>query len=199
MKKAFSVALSVLMLVVPFAAQAGCQGMSVVVHVWQMSALPADIQSRANAIIAQTKTDGRGNRDPGRLSRNLGDELICRSDWDWSARTRLCKPEWLKGRGTYTHAPASIVLNAKLAIFNTDGSSREVSDAQISSVTSLDFENGLNGRVLALYFAGASVLSPVTIDGETGLFLQPSEWGTGVCRKHMHVIVPGGQPKKLIS
>ena len=184
------------MLAIAAPAMAQTVSRELVVHVWSMKLLPSDLEKRAQALIEEAKKAGSSDphfRQPARLSRNLGDELICRSGWMWEAAARLCKSEWLAKKAGYNHAGTT--LKAKLEIMSGKGGSLELASAKgeisIDGIEVLKFvEEEIRGKVVVLTFV--STLSPTkSAFGHQVRYYwtkELDEWG-GFRRRHVHIIV----------
>ena len=189
------VALALIAIVGGFA-EAQTPEKELVLHVWSMKTLPADLQVRAKVLIEEAKKAESSDphfRQPARLSRNLGDELICRSGWLWEAAARLCKEDWLAKKAGYAHAGTS--LRAKLEVMSEKGGSLSLASSKgeisIDGIEIFKFaEEEIKGRVIVLTFP--ATLSPVkSAFGHQVRYYWTKdldEWGTSR-RRHVHVIV----------
>ena len=196
------VALALIAIVGGFA-EAQTPQKELVLHVWSMKTLPADLQARARVLIEEAKKAESSDphfRQPARLSRSLGNELICRSSWLWEATARLCKQEWLAKKEEWLakkagYAHASTPLKARLEVMNERGDSLSLASSKgeisIDGIEILKFaEEEIKGRVIVLTFP--ATLSPVkSAFGHQVRYYWThnlDEWGTSR-RRHVHVIV----------
>ncbi len=163
---------------------------SVVIHVWSLRTLPRDLKERITRRIEETKKSS-GFDAENRVSRDFGNELLCRSSWakTWDAAARICKPEWLRSGDSYAQA-AGVNVPVKIGTFvPNDQSSVTMKETAIGGFTIVSLSEDFGGRTFELAFTEGTVLSPVVSGHAHRLRLLWSEWGN-FTRKHVHVLVP---------